>query len=191
MYDNNGKIIRIPCYADDNKIMLRDSNIGAIDNLDTSSTWIIIQDNPTTRMVGEEIKRIIINGDAYKIVGVNRLPSVKGITKLSLKNDKIDNERDDLVNGIAYNESIEIPQIPNDIEIVGDDELYMDLANEYVVNTQLDVSWSADKEWVRITQNNNKCSVFVGENSKLYNMSFILSATVNGETYTKIIRIIN
>lgn len=193
MYNDNGEIITIPCYADDNKIMLRDSNIGAIDALDTSSTWILIQDNNTTRHVGEDIKRIIINGDAYKVIGVNRLASVKGITKLSLKNDKIDNDRDDLKNGIAYNENSEIPiQKPTSIEISGHDKIYMDLNNTYTINSTKDVIWSVSESWVDIISSNNKeCKIFVKENKKLYNKKFILTATTEGKEYTKTIKIIN
>lgn len=187
------EIYNIPCYPDDNKIMLRDSSIGAIEGKDMSSTWIVVQDNVLTSRLGKTIKRIILdNDDVYEIIGVNRLPSVKGIMKVSLANTEKD-PRDNFETGIAYNEHANIPDETVDSDIVGDDDIYFDLSQIYTIdnNTQHTTIWSSDMD--SIVQygviNNKSCEITLPYNNTLIGKYLTLYAMINGVKYEKKIKI--
>ncbi|MGL5328302.1 MAG: hypothetical protein ACRDD7_03465, partial [Peptostreptococcaceae bacterium] len=196
MRDKSGSIINIPCYPDDNKIMLRESNIGITGSSDESSTWIIVQENEYTRRLHNDIHRLLINGDPYDIIGVNRLPSVKGITKVSIKNGT-PHPKDDLINGIAYNELEEVnppTPPPTTLEIIGSDTLSFDLPTTYTIanNTLHDTIWACDNASILFDSvDKNSCVIKVKYDGDLYYTDFKLKATIGTSIYEKVITIVD
>lgn len=190
---HNGKIINIPTFVDDNKTMLRDSSIGAIENQDVSSSWIYVQKNAINRKLGSNIKRLIIDGEAYKIIGVNHLTSTSGLIMIAIKNDEV-HPMDDLINGIAYNGEDSTEEPSPTLEIVGEKDLYFDTDCEYTIDntTTYPTIWVCTEPFVKFRLvDGNKCIIYVEYDRALTNKTFELKCTVDIATYTKTIKLIN
>ena len=192
MRDDIGNIVTIPVYWDDNKIMMRDSSIGSITNLDVSSTWGTLQDNSLTRKLGSTITRILVDGNIYEIVGVSRLQTVKGTIKISVKNG-VPHEKDDLINGIAYNEYIIETSQPSTDTISGDDTMWMDIETTYTIENPTNdiVVWGTNNSMVKVvTFNKTSCQLLCDYDNSMNYKDIVLTATKNGVNYTKIIKVI-
>ena len=94
MKADNGETVTIYAYFENNSTQLmsneRNSNIWN----DNSKYKCLVQNNPITRKLGKEVARIIIDGDGYEVVGVDKL-SAEGIIGVefvaSMVNPTLDN----------------------------------------------------------------------------------------------------
>lgn len=179
----NGKLEEVPISVFDNKTMIRESHIGAM-NLDTTSTWIFCQDNEITRHFGVDIERVIIDGLNYKFMGRgDRVSALEGVAAIGLKLDERDS-RDDTVNGIAYNGNKHILAE----EISGTNELLFDIEEKYT--SKSDCIWSVSDKSVQVNVINGKeCTLHISYDMNKANDIFTLKASINGREVTKKIRI--
>ena len=193
-----GETVTIWLYADDNKIIIRDSDISVIRGNDISTIWITVPDNEYTRMLGNEVKRVLIKGLAFKFVGTSYVNTVNGTFIMGIQTvERV--EMDDLEKGIAYNEYHELinpstpqppaPQPPTVIEITGEDILSLGYTETYIINADCD-SWATDNKYVVIrTSDKNNCTIYVEKNKSLIGKTVTLTASIGGANYTKLITI--
>lgn len=200
LVDDDGNIVNYRLYTNDNKVKLTESNIGFTEGKDSSYVWASLRLDSLTIKLGETINRVLIKQTlvdgkeavkAYKVIAKDDL-SIGGIITISLEKDNIDYNRDDLVNGIAYNERVENPKPIEPIIISGNDKYRMGLNLSYTINNagNLPCIWSSDKSYVIISEETNtSCKIKIVKDMNLLNSYFELMATVNGNEYIKKIKI--
>lgn len=137
MWDKGTKSrVLIPCYVEDNRTQMQEN--GKTNNLilDNSLYQILVQKNEYTMKLHEDgLNRIILNGRAYRITGVDDL-SLEGAIYIGLKADKINTTTDNVELGIAdFTKQTEEEVISG--TITGEDELYLGCEETY---TPLSVS---------------------------------------------------
>ena len=199
MLSKTGEVVTIWFYADDNKIIIRDSSISVIRDNDISTIWTTVPDNEYTRMLGNEVKRVLIKGLAFKFVGASYVNSVNGTFVIGIQTVGI-NEMDNLETGIAYNEYHELikpeeptqtPEPPTStvIEISGKDTIGLKYTQTYTINANCD-SWSVSNSNIEIIKSDaSSCKIYVADKKSLIGKVIKLTATVDGVDYVKEITI--
>lgn len=196
--NKDGVIVPYPINFNDNKTMLKDSSVGAIEGYDASSIWGTMRDDSVTARLGRSIKRVLIKKEnsedkeynAYKIVGREDL-SLDGVVTLSFERDDL-HPQDDMVNGIAYNFEKENSESVD--EIKGQDIMLFDLEEEYTIEnkTEYVTSWSVDVEDVKIlSEEKEKCTLVCVYKKDLLGKKFKLKARINHREYAKEIELAN
>ena len=193
-YNKHGEIVKIWFYTDDNKLIMRDTNVKVIRNEDIGTIMVTVPDNEITRMLGAEQKRILVDGNAFKVIGVSFINGVAGILVVMIQIDAKIIGKDDEENGIAYNEKVlekieEQKPVLKDICISGEDTLGLGYTEMYEINTAENVSWSVSNKWIKLTPDLNKCEVYIPKRDSLINKEVTLTATINDKEYTKILKI--
>ena len=199
MLTKTGEVVTVWLYADDNKIIIRDSSISVIRDNDISTIWTTVPDNEYTRMLGNEVKRVLIKGLAFKFVGASYVNSVNGTFVIGIQTVGI-NEMDNLETGIAYNEYHELikpeeptqtPEPPTStvIEISGKDTIGLKYTQTYTINANCD-SWSVSNSNIEIIKSDaSSCKIYVADKKSLIGKVIKLTATVDGVDYVKEIMI--
>ena len=197
--DENGDIKTIYASVSDTKLMLKDSSVGSVSGLGVSSIWLTVQANKNTRRLASTIKRVLIDGFAKNIIDKSTLMATANIYTIAVENGQ-PHEKDDLINGIAYNENEEgllppptIPTTPQ-LQIIGDDELVMDWEYEYTIDNDmsLDAIWSVNNTNVKIIKSDNtSCTLLCEYQSGMNSKMIELSVVINGNKYIKNIRVVN
>ena len=197
MLTKTGEVVTVWLYADDNKIIIRDSSISVIRDNDISTIWTTVPDNEYTRMLGNEVKRVLIKGLAFKFVGASYVNSVNGTFVIGIQTVGI-NEMDNLETGIAYNEYHELikpeeptpePTPPTVIEISGKDTIGLKYTQTYTINANCD-SWSVSNSNIEIIKSDaSSCKIYVADKKSLIGKVIKLTATVDGVDYVKEIMI--
>ena len=195
MLSKTGEVVTIWFYADDNKIIIRDSSISVIRDNDISTIWTTVPDNEYTRMLGNEVKRVLIKGLAFKFVGASYVNSVNGTFVIGIQTVGI-NEMDNLETGIAYNEYHELikpeeptPTPPTVIEISGDDVIGLEYTVEYTINCDC-LAWEVSNINVEILESTpNSCLIYVNKKKSLIGKVVTLTAKTDSGDYIKEITI--
>ena len=202
MLTKTGEVVTVWLYADDNKIIIRDSSISVIRDNDISTIWTTVPDNEYTRMLGNEVKRVLIKGLAFKFVGASYVNSVNGTFVIGIQTVGI-NEMDNLETGIAYNEYHELikPEEPTPaptpptpiptptIEISGDDVIGLEYTVEYTINGNCN-SWDVSNTNIEILEStSNSCLIYVKKKKSLIGKVITLTAKTDNGDYTKDITI--
>lgn len=196
MWDNDASERKmIPCYVEDNRTRFREEWKPSA-TISGSEYQIIVQDNHLTSLLGEGIKRILIKGKAYEVVGTDNI-SLENAIYIGLKSAKVDPNRDNLELGIAdYYEVVEKP--PTSIgQIVGSDEMCLGETNDYQVEYDTFIRWSINSNIENLATieevNKNKCKVKVTDNYKYVGKTFELIGVISSmdEPITKTITVIS
>ena len=194
--DYDGNIVNIPFYTDDNKIVIRDSSISVIRNDDISTTWITVPDNRYTRMLNCEIKRIIIKGFVFKIIGCSYVNSVANCFTVAIQTTA-KTEMDDLETGIAHNENYSV-EVKNDESIVepivatisGYNEVEIDSVEEFSINIDCD-RWETSNDLIEIINSSPlKCSIYIPNKKTLRGKVIKLFAFIGENEFSKDITIV-
>lgn len=194
-YDKKGNIVKVWFYNDDNKIIMRDTNVKVTRNEDIGTTMITLPDNETNRMLGAEQKRILVGGNAFKIIGVNFLNGVNGVLVVMVQIDAL-MDKDDVENSLAYNEKIssildkiEQPKL-EEITITGENSTCLGYTETYLVNSKSEnISWSVNSGYITLNQNGNECDLYVQKRKQLIDKTIVLTVTIDGIDYIKEIKI--
>ena len=199
MLTKTGEVVTIWLYADDNKIIIRDSSISVIRDNDISTIWTTVPDNEYTRMLGNEVKRVLIKGLAFKFVGASYVNSVNGTFVIGIQTVGI-NEMDNLETGIAYNEYHELikpeeptpaptPTPPIIVEISGKDTIGLKYTQTYTINVNCD-GWAISNSNIEIKKSDaTTCKIYVPDKKSLVGKIITLTATISGVDYIKEITI--
>ena len=197
MLTKTGEVVTVWLYADDNKIIIRDSSISVIRDNDISTIWTTVPDNEYTRMLGNEVKRVLIKGLAFKFVGASYVNSVNGTFVIGIQTVGI-NEMDNLETGIAYNEYHELikpeeptqtPTHPIIVEISGKDTIGLKYTQTYTINVNCD-GWAISNSNIEIKKSDaTTCKIYVPDKKSLVGKIITLTATISGVDYIKEITI--
>lgn len=197
MLTKTGEVVTVWLYADDNKIIIRDSSISVIRDNDISTIWTTVPDNEYTRMLGNEVKRVLIKGLAFKFVGASYVNSVNGTFVIGIQTVGI-NEMDNLETGIAYNEYHELikpeeptpaPTPPIIVEISGKDTIGLKYTQTYTINVNCD-GWAISNSNIEIKKSDaTTCKIYVPDKKSLVGKIITLTATISGVDYIKEITI--
>ncbi len=190
LIDDSGEIVEIPISFDNNRTRIDKTTENEYLILQNSSFAFSCQSNVVTELLRYKVKRIIINGDAYKITGTS--PHGQGLLSFGVKLDQITDD-DNMELGVAnyYSRLEEIEREKEPIltdEIIGYAELYKGYANEYYLQRGITYDWSCDKSWVSLSMtSDDKCSVIFDALEHI-DETIILYATFNGVTYSREIK---
>lgn len=198
LLDKDGTTIHTyPVVFQDNKTKMSDNTRSDIAIIGNSTFQIYVRyDDITRRFVsncdaGQKIDRIIVDEDAYEIVGRPDIGSMRGLMTLQLKEDDIQPNIDNLELGIAdYYNNILSPT-PTPSEIIGDSEIYLGDTLEYSIDSTYPCTWSINDVGIDIiSTNDNKCTVKCRTSTQYKGNTATLTCITNGQTYTKHIKII-
>ena len=194
MLTKDGEFVTVPFYTDDNKIILRDSDISVIRNNDVSTTWITVPDNKCTRMLNNELKRIMVDKLVFKVIGISYVNSVRGNFIVGIQTTE-STEMDDFDRGLAYNKyfdniSNEEDQRPvEDVTIIGEDTIGIGCTEPYEINYDCD-SWIVSNSNVIVKKSESRsCLIYVNEKKLLIGKVFTLTAKIGDIEYQKEITI--
>lgn len=189
--------IMIPAYFEDNRIQLQVNERNSNALIEGSKYQCLVQNNAHTKLLGKEVSRIIIKGDAYRIVGVDKL-SLEGAIYVGLMDSKINPSTDNLELGIAdyYKSKNNNLDVVKDTEIIGDKEILFGDSGIYYLKDGID--WK-DAEWNIVGSQactifsvvENKCIIEVQDSSLLIGKKIQLQVKINGgSVYVKDIEIV-
>lgn len=189
-------IYNYPIASSDNKSKMGESERSDVaTTLNSSYQGYVRYDNISRRFLedcesGKQIKRVIINGRAYKIVGTDDI-TMDGLITLGLEIDQKNEGIDNLELGIAdYYNNILSPT-PTPSEIIGDSEIYLGDTLEYSIDSTYPCTWSINDVGIDIiSTNDNKCTVKCRTSTQYKGNTATLTCITNGQTYTKHIKII-
>lgn len=196
LLDDVGRVVDVPVYYENNRVRIDKVTENEFIKLKNSSYLIMIQQNDLTDKLRNKVKRIMIDGEAYKITGYE--PLVKGVLSLGLEIDQL-NPDDNVELGVAnyYSQMEEIqpkPPVENDIQIVeanGETTLCKGFENEYYLEGVSDgVTWGTNKSWIAIRRDGNRCWIKFDE-LKYVGETVILYARTDNETYELSISCVN
>lgn len=192
--DTDKEPIMIPCYVEDNKTRFEDGDKNIVYMKD-SQYQIIVQENEFTEKLGKEVNRIIIKGEAYRVVGTDRL-SLENAIYIGLANSTIDPNEDNIELGIAcFKKQCKdgIKPLPN-IYIEGEEECIIG-ESDYEYNIIIDDDtlngiWHFDVDVGDISYiNGRQISLTIFNKPKNVGRIVPLTCEVNGIIYTKDIMI--
>ena len=195
MLTKNGDLVTVPFYTDDNKIIIRDSDISVIRINDVSTSWITVPDNMYTRMLGNDLKRIMVDRLIFKVIGMSYVNSVRGSFIVGIQTTE-STAMDDFDKGLAYNdyfdsiktEEEEKPPVV-DIVISGGDTIGIGCTETYEINSDCD-SWIVSNSNVIVKKSENRsCLIYVDEKKTLIGKVFTLTAKIGDVEYQKEITI--
>lgn len=196
LLDDVGRVVDVPVYYENNRVRIDKVTENEFIKLKNSSYLIMVQQNDLTNKLRNNVKRIMIDGEVYKITGYE--PLVKGVLGLGLEIDQL-NPDDNVELGVAnyYSQMEEIqpkPPVESDIQIVeanGETTLCKGFENEYCLKgVSGDVTWGTNKSWVAIRQDGNRCWIKFDE-LKYVGETVILYARTDNETYELSISCVN
>ncbi len=195
--DKDGITIhRYPIASSDNKTKLGESERSdTATTLNSTYQGYVRYDEISRRFMedceaGKQIKRVLINGRAYNIVGTDDL-TMAGLITLGLEIDQ-KNNNDNLELGIAdyYNN---VSPTPTTSTIVGEDEIFLGDTQEYTIDSPYFCSWSINDVGIDIIstdgENSTKCTVKCKSSTQYKGNIATLTCFTNGQTYIKQIKI--
>jgi len=93
--DEHGDAYKIYAYFEDNSTQLMSNERNSNVFNENSKYKCIVQDNPYTRQLGKEVSRVMIFGDCYEIVGIDRL-TAEGIIGVEFVESKVNPTLDNM-----------------------------------------------------------------------------------------------
>jgi hypothetical protein len=111
--NSDGNVFTHFYYTPKGSVGTQDSSVS--NPLVVGSRELVLQYNDETKNIYENQRFILGNSRAYKVVSYDN-HTYTGLLRIGYQRD-VEDERDDLVNGIAYNGDITIPQPTPDTEI--------------------------------------------------------------------------
>lgn len=123
MKDESGEPYTIYAYFEDNSTQLMSNERNSNVFNESSKYKCIVQNNKYTRQLGKEISRVMIFGDCYEVVGIDKL-TAEGIIGVEFVESKVNPSLDNLELQIAdYYKSNNIEKITSDEEF---ESIYQD-----------------------------------------------------------------
>ena len=193
--------VMIPCYVEDNRTVLQNYDRGNYVLLDASTYQILVQRNKYTLKLHNGVNRIIMNGRAFEITGVDDI-SLGNAIYVGLKVDKVNSATDNIELGIAdYDKQLESNNEDIKVEttnlcIIGEEEVYLGEISAFEVTTPLDNGkWTLESEDIKvenaiqiISETNSKIELKVNMSNKYLYKHFTLKySNGSAETIKKII----
>lgn len=140
---------------------------------------IMMPDNELTAKIKVGTRVMLTNSSVYNITHIDDFSHV-GVRTMICKETTI-HSLDDLENNIAYNEDSELPSEPSEnIEIIGDKDIYLSDFVTYSVNINGNYTWRVSNDMTKITyQDKDTCDVECNDDIKNVNKSFELELYEN------------
>jgi hypothetical protein len=157
----------IPCFISNIVVHLEQDKVIEMPNNQLNCG---VQYNDTTKMISlSPPTRFILNGSAWKVMGLDnglvKAVNGQGVLQITLESDQI-NPKDDLVNGIAYNEPLQQSIITNSYIIDGSDNIPINQTQTYNILNQNTIPVNSTFMWslsnsnaVIISSTNTSCII--------------------------------
>lgn len=154
-YYYNNQIVELYTHISKDRFMLKEDKVMIVPDKTYRS---FVQYNNITKTFSEGL-RFVINADAYKISQLDRISRItndKGVLEVTFDNDIVQ-EKDDIINGIAFNGS----EVTTQLAISGSDTIRLNSTQTYTIDTQNIFAWSINNTSIAtiISQTGNSCTI--------------------------------
>lgn len=185
LLNDMGDVVNVHAYYENNRVRIDKSIENEFVKLKNSSYLIVVQQNELTNKLRNNVNRIMINGEVYKITGYETL--VDGLLALGLEIDQLcpdDNLSMGIANFYSQMEKLKPTQKINKIvEVNNETTLCKGFENEYLLKDfSEEVIWEVNENWINIRQENGRCWIKFNE-LKYVGKTIILQAKTKDETY--------
>lgn len=145
---------------------------------------IMMADNELTAKIKVGTRVMLTNSTVYKITHIDDF-SHPGVRTMICKETTL-HSLDDLENNIAYNNNSEMPKLPNEnVEILGDDYIYLCDFTTYSTDSIGNYIWKITNNMARIMYQDNKtCNIECCDDMKNVNKTFELELYENNTKIT-------